>query len=91
MGQSWYRCQRMTPAVVPCLRAEDDGLPAARSQGGGEARRVALGGKPCPEVLMSSSTLGLSSELRIDDLVTGRWTMCDLSAEVAILPGPYSS
>jgi hypothetical protein len=38
---------------------------------------------------MSSSTLGLSSELRIDDLVTGRWTMCDLSAEVAILPGPY--
>jgi hypothetical protein len=38
---------------------------------------------------MSSSTLGSSSELRIDDLVTGRWTMCDLSAEVAILPGPY--
>ncbi len=39
---------------------------------------------------MSSSTPGLSSELRIDDLVTGRWTMCDLSAEVAIPPGPYS-
>jgi hypothetical protein len=38
---------------------------------------------------MSSSTLGLSSELRIDDLVTGGWTMCDLSAVVAILPGPY--
>jgi hypothetical protein len=38
---------------------------------------------------MSSSTLGLSSELRIDDLVTGRWMMCDLSAEDAILPGPY--
>jgi hypothetical protein len=45
-------------------------------------------GKPCPDVLMSISTAGLSAPVLTADEVTGRQTTCDRSENSAIHPGP---